>query len=86
MALDQIQKSFKEIRDEDIQVVYKLFFKNAYYSLECYREGMEGKRNYCYIENLTDDEGEAEAFLKLMAKGKVFPVHIKDMAEDYFRV
>lgn len=84
--IQQLQKSFKEIRDEDIQVVYKLFFKNAYYSLECYREGMESGRNYCYIENLTDDEGEAEAFLKLMAKGKVFPVHIKDMAEDYFRV
>ena len=83
---DQIHKSFKEMKDEDIKVIYKLYFKNAYYSLECYSEGMEGERNYCYIENLTDDEGEAEAFLKLMAKGKVFPVHIKDMADDYFGV
>jgi hypothetical protein len=84
---EQLHKSYsKVIRDEDIRVVYKLIFKNAYYGLECYKEGIRGENNYCYIENLTDDEGEAEAFLKLMAKGKVFPVHIKDMAEDYFGV
>jgi hypothetical protein len=37
------------------------------------------------VEDITDDEGEAESFLRLMAKGKVFPVHINDMAIDYFR-
>jgi hypothetical protein len=72
------------IQMEDITVVYNLIFKNALYSVESYVEAGERKKNYCYIENITDDEGEAEAFLKQMIKGKVFPVHIKDMAEDYF--
>lgn len=68
------------------RVVYRLIFKNALYSIECYIEGSENKNNYCYIENITDDEGEAETFLKLMIKGMVLPIHMKDIAEDYFGV
>lgn len=74
----------KTIKDEETQVVYNLIFKNALYNFECYREGATGSRNYCYIENLTEDEGEAETFLKQMAKGQVLPIHIKDIAEDTF--
>lgn len=84
MTEQSLKTYSKTIKDENIQIVYKLIFKNALYSLECYREGMDGQKNYCYIENLTDDEGDAETFLQLIAKGKVFPVHIKDLAEDYF--
>lgn len=73
----------KTIKDEDTQVVYKLIFKNALYSLEGYYEQIKEK-HYCYLENLTEDEGEAEFFLYLIAKGKVLPIHIKDVAEDYF--
>jgi hypothetical protein len=84
---NQMLKTFcKTVKDEKIGIVYHLSFRNALYSLECYREGLEGQKNYCYIENLTDDEGEAEAFLQLIAKGKVFPVHIRDLAEDYFGI
>jgi hypothetical protein len=74
------------MKDENTLVVYNLIFKNALYSFECYREGCDMHNNYCYIEILTEDEGEAETFLKLMAKGRVFPVHIKDIAEDYFGI
>jgi hypothetical protein len=74
----------KTIKDEETQVVYNLIFKNALYSFECYKEGANGHRNYCYIENLTEDEGEAETFLKQMAKSQVLPIHIKDIAEDIF--
>lgn len=74
----------KTIKDEETQVVYKLIFKNAFYSLECYMEDADTSSNYCYIENLTEDEGEAEVFLKQMAKGQVSPIHIKDIAEDIF--
>lgn len=82
---DQSHKIFfKTKKNDDIQVVYSVFFKNAYYSMECYREGIDDNKNYCYIENLTDDEGEAETFLQLMTNGKVYPVHIKEIAEDYF--
>lgn len=77
--------SLKNTKAEEIQIIYRIVFKNALYSLECYVEGSEDKKNYCYIEDITDDEGEAEAFLKQMVKGKVLPVHIKDMAQDYFR-
>jgi hypothetical protein len=84
MIEQSLKRYNKTIKDETIQMVYNLVFNNSFYSLECYREGLEGEKDYCYIENMTDDEGEAENFLHLMAKGKVFPVHIKEMAEDYF--
>ncbi len=74
----------KTIKDEETQVVYNLIFKNALYSFECYRDGKIGRKNYCYIENITEDEGDAETFLHMMAKGQVLPIHIQDMAEDYF--
>jgi hypothetical protein len=85
--IDQSLKSnTKIIKRDNIEVVYNLIFKNAFYSLECYKEGCNKEyiNNYCLLEELTDDEGEAETFLHIMARGKVFPVHIKDMAEDYF--
>lgn len=85
--IDQtLKSSTKIITKEEIQVVYNLIFRNALYSLECYKEGSStlDPNNYCLAENITDDEGEAEAFLYLMAKGKVLPIHIKDMAENYF--
>lgn len=76
----------KTIKDEETQVVYNLIFKNALYSFECYKEGCNGRKNYCYIENLTEDEGEADTFLKKVAKGQVLPIHIKDIAEDIFGI
>lgn len=83
--IEQLQNTYKKtIKDEETQVVYNLIFENALYSLECYKDGSNDRKNYCYIENITDDEGEAEAFLKQLAKGQVLPIHIKDMAEDYF--
>lgn len=86
--IESLKSNTKTINTENIQVVYNLIFRNALYSFECYKEGynMENTNNYCILEDLTDDEGEAEAFFHLMAKGKVFPVHINDMAEDYFRL
>ncbi len=74
----------KRTKVEDIQIIYHLIFKNALYSFESYIESSEDRVNYCYIENFTEDEEEANIFLKLMANGKVFPVHIKDLVEDYF--
>jgi len=78
--------STKSVKTENVQVVYNLIFKNTLYSLECYKEKSKEKNinNYCFIEDITDDEGEAEDFLYRMVKGKVFPVHIKDMIEDFF--
>jgi adenine C2-methylase RlmN of 23S rRNA A2503 and tRNA A37 len=82
-----LKSNTKTIRTENIEVVYNLIFKNALYSIECYKEGTDrsNPNNYCLIEDITDDEGEAESFLQLMARGKVFPVHINDMAIDYFK-
>ena len=74
----------KTIKDNETKVVYHLVFKNALYSIECYIEGSRTKEKYCYVENITEDEGEAETFLQLIAKGKVSPIHIRDIAEDYF--
>lgn len=82
---EQSHKMFTRIkRNDDINVVYKVFFKNAFYSLECYREGWTNKKDYCYIENLTDDEGKAETFLQLILNGRVYPVHINELVEDLF--
>lgn len=75
----------KTMTDECTKVVYNLFFKNALYSLESYKENYEEIHHYSIIENLTEDEGEAETFLKMIAIGKVSPLHIKEIAEDYFR-
>lgn len=76
----------KTIKDEETKVVYNLIFKNAFYSLECYMSGKEENYNYCFIENITDDEGEAETFLKKVANGKVLPLHIKEITQDYFGI
>lgn len=82
--IEQVLKSnTKRTNMEDIQVVYRVLFKNALYSMECYVEGNTDKNNYCYIENITEDEGEAETFLKLISNEKVLPVHVKDIAEDF---
>lgn len=86
----------KKAAVEEGTIVYNLIFKNAMYSVECYVEGSDytmdwqdnsfvrDKKNYCYIEDITEDEGEAETFLKQMVKGEVLPIHIKNMVEDYF--
>ena len=81
-----LKSNTKTIRTENIEVVYNLIFKNALYSIECYKEGTDfsNPNNYSIVEDITDDEGEAESFLQLMARGKVFPVHMNDMAVDYF--
>lgn len=84
MIEQSLKSSTKKVNVENLQVVYHLIFKNALYSIECYVEGSENKNNYCFVENITEDEGEAEVFLDLMVKGKVHPIQIKDMAEDYF--
>lgn len=83
-------QSFKTMtassKQDDIEVVYNLIFNNALYSLECIRSnGIVNDPNYyCYVENITEDETEAETFLHTLAKGKVLPVHIKDLVSDYF--
>ncbi len=84
-----IDKPFKTVTallNDELQVVYNLIFQNAYYSLECYIKGSNPKeiKRYCLVENFTDDEGEAEVFLHRLAKGKAYPIHIKDLAEDFF--
>lgn len=86
MVEHMLKSNTNTILTEDINVVYNLIFRNALYSIECYKEDSQSRdiNNYSFVEDLTDDEGEAEAFLHLMAKGKVLPVHIYDMANDYF--
>lgn len=76
----------KNFIDEETKIVYNLIFKNALYSLMCYKEASNKSYDYCYIEDFTDDEGEAEVFMKRLIEGKVKPVHIKDLAEDFFLV
>lgn len=82
-----LKSNTKKVNAGDNQVVYNLIFQNALYSIECYKVDTDfsNPNNYCLVEDITDDEGEAESFLQLMARGKVFPVHINDMAIDYFR-
>lgn len=74
-------------KKKEIEIIYNLIFQNAFYSLECMRAGGSKNEpdNYCFIENITEDETEAETCLQTLAKGKVFPVHIKDVIEDYFK-
>lgn len=73
-------------RKSEVEITYNLIFQNALYSLECIRVGSNDKEtnNYCFVENITEDEGEAEVFLQRLVSGKVFPVHIMDLVEDYF--
>jgi hypothetical protein len=83
-----LEQSYKskliKVNTEDKEVIYHLIFEDAFYSMESNIDGNIDRNHYSYLEAVTDDEGEAEYFLKLLAKGKVHPVHIKDMAEDYF--
>jgi hypothetical protein len=83
--MQSLRTKTTSVREKDINIVYNLIFKNALYSLECLRVGGNDQPNdYCFVENVTDDEGEAEVFLQRLTKGKVFPVHINDLVEDYF--
>ncbi len=81
-----LKSDTRTVWQENTRIVYKLIFRNALYSIECYKEDsdLSNPNNYCLVENITDDEGEAESFLKIMARGKVSPVHIHDMAVDHF--
>lgn len=81
-----LKSKIAEVRSDNIQVVYNLFFNNTHYSIECYREGFHQKDslNYSLVEDFTDDEGEAEDFLYRLVKGKVLPVHMKELIEDHF--
>lgn len=85
--MQSIKTKTTSLIKEDIQIVYNLIFKNALYSLECYKVGSNDNKlnNYSLVENITDDEGEAEMFLKRLEKGKAFPVHIKDLVEDFLK-
>lgn len=82
-----LKTSTKVETTENIEVIYNLIFKNALYSLECFkgRGNQKNPNSYCLAENITDDEKQAEAFLSLMAQNKVLPVHINDMVDDYFQ-
>jgi hypothetical protein len=82
-----LKSDTRTVQQENIRVVYNLIFRNALYSIECYKENSDLKNsmNYCLLEDITDDEGEAESFLQRMARGKVLPVHIHDMVVDFFR-
>lgn len=86
MIAQSLKSNTRITKTEYTGIIYNLIFKNALYSLECYMEGgnQSDPNQHCLMEDITEDEGEAETFLTLMARGKVFPVHIKDMAEDYF--
>ena len=83
-----LEQSYKskliKVSTEDKEVIYHLIFKDALYSMESFIEGSNDENHYNYLEGVTDDEGEAEYFLKFLSKGKVHPVHIKDVAVDYF--
>jgi len=85
VLVQSIKTKNTSVIKEDVKIVYNLFFRNALYSLECYKEDrdFDNCNNYSFVENITDDEGEAETFLKRISKGKALPVHIKDLAEDY---
>lgn len=77
----------KKVQAGNLQVIYNLIFSNALYSLECYKDGcsLQDPNNYYFVEDITEDEGEADDFLDLLVKGKVAPVHINDIVEDYFQ-
>lgn len=82
-----LKSDTRTVQQDNIRIVYNLIFRNALYSIECYKEGFDLNNpvNYCLVEDFTDDEGEAESFLQRMARGKVAPVHIYDIAVDFFR-
>jgi len=75
-----------EVKSHNIQIVYNLFFNNTQYSIECYKKEFQDEEpiNYSLVEDFTDDEGQAEDFLNHLVRGKVYPVHIKELVDDYF--
>lgn len=86
MLRQYLKSKTASVKSDHIQVVYHLFFNNTHYSIECYKDGFQHKEpmNYSLVEDFTDDEGEADDFLNRLVKGKVLPVHIKDVVEDCF--
>lgn len=82
----QLINTFFVVLDNKNSLVYNLYFKNALYSLECKKHTMEkpNERNYYYLENFTEDEGEAEYFFHRITEGRVYPIHVQDIALDMF--
>lgn len=69
---------------EEKEIIYNLYFKNAFYSFECFIDGDVEDYGYAYVENITEDEGKAEHFWRSMYDGKVLPVHINELVEEFF--
>ena len=84
MLGQSLKTVIRTTKTEDIELVYNLHFRNTLYSIECYKDGCTNDNpiNYYLLEDITDDEGEAEDLLNILAKGKVFPIHIKEIVED----
>lgn len=78
--------SFYVLLNNTDSLVYNLYFKNALYSLECKKQTMEkpNERNCYYLEEFTEDEGEAEYFFHRITEGRVYPIHVRDIALDMF--
>lgn len=81
-----LRSNVKVIKTENIRVVYNLVVENARFGVECFKKdsNREDPKNYSRIEGITEDEGEAKAFLNKMARNSVLPIHMNDMVEDFF--
>lgn len=73
-------------KEKHSKITYHLFEHNHHYAVECYRAHSDKKnpKNYCILENLTEDEEKANEFIQILYQDQVLPLHIADVASDFF--
>lgn len=71
-----------------VNITYNLISDGRYFGIECYKEGAscENPREYSSVLQITKNREKAEKILQTIIEKDVFPVHLKDVLQDYFEV
>lgn len=73
-------------QEKHTKIIYHLFEHDHHFGIECYKShcNKSNPMNYCFVDNITEDEDEAKHFVQDICNRQVFPLHIADIATDYF--
>ncbi len=65
------------------RINYELVEDNGRYGIECYIPGQVGKQ-YCYYHDISDRLETAIKIFELIYKGRISPINIAEMIEDFY--
>ena len=88
MILEATHSKIDILSVSRVNITYNLISDGRYYGIECYKEGAscDNLRDYSSVSRITKERKETEKILQLLIEKNVFPVHLKDVIEDFFEV